>query len=89
MTAQRTPEKVKEEFSAAGISIREWASAHGFSYEVAKSVLSGRIAGKRGEAHRIALALGLKTGSIVEPSQFMPPPPKQKRRFAAIKGGLA
>lgn len=51
---------VKATFEAEGISISEWARDHGFNVITVYRVLSGRVKGKRGEAHKIAVALGIK-----------------------------
>jgi gp16 family phage-associated protein len=57
--------EVKARFVAEGISIAQWARARGFSEVMAYRVLAGKVKGTRGEAHRIAVALGLK----VEPRE--------------------
>ena len=51
---------LRHAFEHAGISVSEWADCHGFRRENVYAVLAGRTRGRRGEAHRIALALGLK-----------------------------
>lgn len=51
-------------FREVGISINDWAVARGFEPGVCYAVLAGRIKGDRGEAHRIAVALGLKAQSL-------------------------
>lgn len=53
-------ETVKADFFMEGITITEWAIAHGFRREDVYSVLSGRTKGARGKAHFICVALGLK-----------------------------
>ncbi|WP_449284075.1 hypothetical protein [Luteimonas qiangzhengi] len=55
--------KLKRAFEANGLSIAHWADKNGFRKANVYSVLSGRTKGRRGEAHRIALALGLKQRS--------------------------
>jgi len=52
--------RVKSDFFARGEGISEWALAHGFSPSLVYGVLSGRTKGRRGQAHRIAVELGLK-----------------------------
>lgn len=69
----KTPQEALEEMQAAGISIRAWAEAHQFNYEIAKAVLQGRLKGVRGESFRIAVALGIKKGRPIPPSMFCPP----------------
>jgi gp16 family phage-associated protein len=54
-------EKLKQLFEGHGLSITEWAEAHGFRREQVYAVLNGRATGRRGASHRIAIALGLKT----------------------------
>ena len=51
---------VRERFYAEGISVMDWARAHGFDAHLVYGVLSGRSRASRGEGHRIAVALGVK-----------------------------
>lgn len=51
---------VRLRFYAEGLSVADWARTHGFSSQLTYSLLAGRLRAKRGEAHRIAVALGLK-----------------------------
>lgn len=53
-------EDVKRDFLAQGQTIAQWATDHGFSKGSVYAVLDGRCKGHRGEAHLIAVALGLK-----------------------------
>lgn len=53
--------QVKAQFEAEGVSIAEWARTHGFNCITVYRVLAGKAKGKRGESHKIAVALGLKT----------------------------
>lgn len=68
----KTPEQVRLEFEEAGISLSEWARANGFHRMTVVDVLRGHRQGKRGEAHRVAVALGLKAGKVVDPKKFKP-----------------
>lgn len=51
---------VRHQFWLSGESISGWATRHGFSAATTYSLLAGRLRANRGEAHRIAVALGLK-----------------------------
>jgi gp16 family phage-associated protein len=53
-------QQVKAQFAAEGISIAEWSRLRGFNCLTVYRVLAGSVKGKRGEAHKIAVALGLK-----------------------------
>lgn len=53
-------EAVRHRFYVEGVSVADWARGHGFSSQLTYSLLAGRLRAKRGEAHRIAVALGLK-----------------------------
>ncbi|TDK30950.1 DNA-binding protein [Luteimonas terrae] len=55
-----TLEQVKAAFEASGMSVATWADARGFTRAAVYAVLDGRTKGRRGEAHRIATALGIK-----------------------------
>lgn len=63
---QRTPQDVRREFEHKGISIAAWAAANGFSSNLVGEVLAGRKKGIRGQSHKIAVMLGLKSGEIVD-----------------------
>jgi gp16 family phage-associated protein len=52
--------QVKARFEAEGVSVAEWARRQGFDARLVYRVLDGSVKGTRGEAHRIAVALGLK-----------------------------
>ena len=62
---QQRARAMRDRFEASGTNISEWARDRGFSVSLVQSVLSGNRACRRGESHRIALALGLK--EIVAP----------------------
>lgn len=85
----QTLEDVRKAFDSSGITVSDWAAARGFRRENVYAVLSGRTKGRRGQAHRIAKALGLKSrsdlaeklglqqspsGSQVRPAQAEEPP---------------
>lgn len=62
----KTNQQVKDEFRRKGITISGWARAHGFSRSAVQRVIAGKAFGHWGNAHRIAVLLGLKDGEIVE-----------------------
>lgn len=64
--------EVHAAFRQAGISISEWARAHGFHRMTVVDVLRGQRKGTRGEAHRVAIALGLKAGTVCDVKAFRP-----------------
>ena len=65
-------EHVKTQFRQAGISVSGWARANGFSRNAVVDVLRGHRIGNYGEAHRVAVALGLKEGAVVDVKLFKP-----------------
>jgi gp16 family phage-associated protein len=56
----KTPEQIKADFLARGITISQWARNHGYTPREASLVLNGQIKGRYGKGHEIAVALGLK-----------------------------
>lgn len=56
----QTPESVNAWFISHGICKTDWAKAHEINRMVLVDLLRGRLKGLRGEAHRAAIALGLK-----------------------------
>lgn len=76
--ALRNADQARAELKAKGISITQWAIANRFSPNLVFEVLGGRKKCVRGQAHEIAIKLGLKAGEIcvdpaaaLEPSRFV------------------
>ena len=60
----RTAEEVKKDLCRRGKSVPEVAREIGVSPRIVYELLRGRIQGRRGQAHKAAVALGLKDGVI-------------------------
>ncbi|MDR1311125.1 MAG: DNA-binding protein [Burkholderiaceae bacterium] len=56
-------EQVRQEFSRKGMTFIEWSEKHHFKYTDVIAVINGKTIGRRGKAHHIAIALGLKEGT--------------------------
>lgn len=56
----KTPEQIKADFEANGITVSEWARTKGWTPREVSLVLNGQIKGRYGKSHNIAVALGLK-----------------------------
>lgn len=67
--ALKTPEQVLAEFARRGESISNWARERRLPASIVFDVLSGRVKGIRGNAHRAAVLLGLKEGEVTEQRQ--------------------
>lgn len=52
--------EVRNLFEANGISVAEWSRDHGFPSALVYRVLRGEAKCRRGETHKIAIALGIK-----------------------------
>lgn len=83
-------QQVRAEMKAAGITASEWAHANGFKPHTVHAVLCGVVKGARGEARRVAVALGLKADApwpvnafrpVVPPAPEPQPPARAKPRF--------
>lgn len=80
---EQTLQDVRNAFESAGVSVSDWADAHGFRRENVYALLAGRTKGRRGQAHRIAAALGLKrNGELSRLLGFEPGPDTQHREDA-------
>ncbi|MDF2640978.1 MAG: hypothetical protein K0R45_250 [Pseudomonas sp.] len=64
MPATVTPEQAREALNRRGISIAEFSRKNGLNKNLVSDLLNGRIKGRRGEAHRAAVLLGIKDGVI-------------------------
>lgn len=60
MAKVRTKEEARQWLDGHGVSISEFCRRHDLSRTVVTYVLNGRFKGKRGEAHRAAVLLGMK-----------------------------
>jgi gp16 family phage-associated protein len=58
----KTREQVRQQFNRVGMSVAQWSRQHHVSQSLTYQVLSGKKKGLRGEAHRIAVLLGIKDG---------------------------
>lgn len=70
----RTIDEVREWFFQEGLSVAGWSRANGFRPEAIYALLAGRTRGSRGQAHRAAVALGLKRGPGAHPVRQKTPP---------------
>lgn len=64
MPAPLTPEQARAQLDRAGISIAEFSRTHALNKNLVSDLLNGRKKGRRGEAHRAAVLLGIKQGEI-------------------------
>jgi len=64
MPATVTPEQARTDLDRRGVSIAEFSRKHGLNKNLVSDLLNGRIKGRRGEAHRAAVLLGIKDGVI-------------------------
>lgn len=55
-----TLEQVKKKFEAKGWTYTGWAREHDFKPHTVIAVMNGVNKGRRGQAHAVAVALGLK-----------------------------
>lgn len=61
----KLPADAKVELDRCGVSVAEWARKHSVSPTVVRGVLSGSLKGRRGQAHKVAVLLGIKDGLLV------------------------
>ncbi|MGE4314577.1 DNA-binding protein [Acinetobacter sp.] len=61
----KNPTQVKQEFINSGTPVSKWATENGFTPQEVYKVLNGQSKGNFGRAHKIAVALGLKTETKV------------------------
>lgn len=60
----KTPDQFRQELALRGITVADWARFHGFSPAMVHQVLGGKLRCVRGQAHAIAVRLGLKAGLV-------------------------
>lgn len=62
--SMKTVEDVKEDLYRRGKSVPDVAREIGVSPRIVYELLRGRIKGRRGQAHKAAVLLGLKRGVV-------------------------
>ncbi len=60
MAKTKTPQQIKDDLHAKGITLKQWAEQHKYPAAEVYKVLNGERKGRYGRAHKIAVALGLK-----------------------------
>ncbi len=58
-------EEARERLTRIGKTVADVARELGVSHSIVRGVLSGKFKGAHGDAHKVAVALGLKDGIIV------------------------
>ncbi|OPD84906.1 hypothetical protein AO946_37165 [Pseudomonas aeruginosa] len=66
MHATRTPAQAKAWLESQGKSVKEFAEENNLDPATTYQVLAGTKKGRRGEAHRAAVALGIKEGVVAQ-----------------------
>ncbi|MBY0409891.1 MAG: DNA-binding protein [Burkholderiaceae bacterium] len=64
MVKIKSREEVKAELSRNGVNIADWARKHSLSPATVHGVLAGNLKGRRGQAHKTAVLLGIKDGVV-------------------------
>lgn len=64
MPAPLTTEQARACLDRKGTSIAQFSRDHGLNKNLVSDLLNGRKKGRRGEAHRAAVLLGIKDGEI-------------------------
>ncbi|OEC65160.1 hypothetical protein A7D21_33355 [Pseudomonas sp. AP19] len=66
MPAPVTTEQARATLDRKGMSIAEFCRMHDLNKNLVSDLLNGRRKGRRGEAHRAAVLLGIKDGEIAQ-----------------------
>lgn len=61
MSKAKTPEQIKKDLRAKGITLKQWAEQHQYPTAEVYKVMNGERKGHYGRSHQIAVALGLKS----------------------------
>lgn len=66
-----TCNEVRTLFESSGISVAQWSREHGFQSALVYRVLNGDAKCRRGETHKIAIALGIKKPASQEQQKLL------------------
>ena len=64
MPKVRTPIQARTALNESGTTVQDFCRKHGLNPSTVYEVLAGRRKGLRGEAHRAAVLLGIKKGTV-------------------------
>lgn len=64
MQPLKTAEEVRIDFERRGVNVTQWARDRGLTRQAVFAVLNGKTKGRRGDAHKAAVLLGIKDGVI-------------------------
>jgi gp16 family phage-associated protein len=67
-TRLMTSKQARAHLDAQGVSIAEFARKHEISAPIVYQVLSGTKKGRYGAAHKAAVLLGMKRGTVLPPA---------------------
>ena len=56
----KTAQDAKAQLQASGVTLKQFASTHGFDYRTVSEVVRGVNKGLYGEGHKVAVAFGMK-----------------------------
>ncbi|WP_320174913.1 DNA-binding protein [Maridesulfovibrio sp.] len=68
-----TREEARQKLNDKGISVSKWATKNRLNPNTVSDVLNGRKKGVRGEAHKAAVLLGIKHGTIIDDGHIAGP----------------
>lgn len=71
---QLNSDQVKQRLRMQGVTITQWADAHGYTRNEVYRVLNGQAKAHYGKAHDIAVKLGMKAADL---QQDIPSPPNK------------
>ncbi len=60
----KTADEVRADLDRRGLGVTAWARQNGVQARTVFDLLDGKCKGRRGEAHRVAVLLGMKDGVI-------------------------
>ncbi|MBO1539570.1 DNA-binding protein [Pseudomonas sp. OA65] len=86
MPAPLTPEQARAVLDRKGISIAQFSRQNALNSNLVSDLLNGRKKGRRGEAHRAAVLLGIKLGTV--PATITPSALAQGCRREHLQIGL-
>ena len=64
--SEQALKKARKSLEQQGLSVKDWAELHGITPSTAYAVLNGQKKCLRGEAHRAAVRLGIKEGTVAQ-----------------------
>lgn len=60
-----TLQEARDKLNSQGLSVKKWSELNGVRPNLVRSILSGKVKGRIGKSHKVAVLLGIKACDFI------------------------